>query len=491
MREITDFIIYIKNNFSKILAILIGYLTVAVYLGNVNYYYIDDISRRVNGSTGFGEHYARYFSEYSSYLVQGSGHLTDLGLTTYILSAIVLTFTSSLAIYILSENRQITWSAAIASLFIGLNPWSLELLSFRFDTPYMMISLLVSFLPFLWYHSNKVSFGVSSVISIFIMFNSYQASSGLYIILVLLVGMLDFLKTLNLKEHIFTLITSAIYYAIALGAYFIEMKFNPQLANRGDNASIAALGQLPFAIVRNLRTYLLTYLNELPYLWKLLIIIIILVFIIKVVYNYKKNKVINFIVVIIYSLMAMIFSLGVYVASATDLADDRPRYAYGLAIMIALFMIYIVNDKKNSVQNILGKISVLLLSYYVFSFSLAYIAALDNQKTDFEVQATILAASLNKYVKDDNNTVNIDRLFEDSPAYTNTQLNYPILDNLVPSNQLLYWPNIMWYNEITHSNVNFVSFDFSATDLTTFELLESSYNFDIYQKDNQIYVHMK
>ncbi|HEM2808815.1 TPA: glucosyltransferase domain-containing protein [Streptococcus suis] len=490
MKEVINFIDYLKQNVVKLSFIFGSYLLVAIYLGSINYYYIDDIARRANGSTGFAEHYARYLSEYAAHLVQGDTHLTDLGLTTFILSAVFLGIISSLIVYFISENPKMTWGAACASLFIGLNPFSLELLSFRFDTPYMMLSILVSILPFLW-KEKKILYGLSSILGIFLMYNSYQASSGIYIIFVLFLGLLSFLNTLDIKEHIMFVGSSAVYYLIATGVYYIEMMFNPQLKERGDNVSVANLSELPSAVIDNIKAYFEVYSDELPALWKFWIFIIFIIFLIQMVVRYKKSRVVTFLLTLPYVFITAMLSLGVYIASATELATVRPRYAYSLAILLGMIMVYVASNSKKNIQNIIGKIAVVIVTYYTFTFSMAYVAALDNQKTDFELQAGELASHLNVYIRDSNNTVYINRLFEDSPAYSNSSLNYPILDNLVPSNQLLYWPNIMWYNEITHSNVNFVAFDFSNIILDEFQLLTSTYNFDIYQKDNQIYVYMK
>ena len=53
----------------------------------------------------FGTTYARWGSEFLSWFVQGSRHLTDLGLTTPILTGLILSLTSILAIYIINDQK--------------------------------------------------------------------------------------------------------------------------------------------------------------------------------------------------------------------------------------------------------------------------------------------------------------------------------------------------------------------------------------------------
>ncbi|MGC6570048.1 glucosyltransferase domain-containing protein [Streptococcus parasuis] len=491
MNEIKKFIDWQRTNKFQIGFVAAIYLLFAIYLGSINYYYIDDIGRRLDGTTGFAQHYARYFAEYASHLVQGDSHLTDLGLTTYILSALILTQISSLVIYIVNSEETISWVTAFVSIFIGLNPFGLELFSFRFDTPYMMFSLLFVIIPFLWFKTNQKLYALSSIIGIFLMFNSYQASSGIYIMLVIFLGLLEFAKELDFMRHFQFLLSSAAYYGIALVSYFIEMRMNPQLLSRGENTSIASLTELPAAIVNNTRVYFETYQNELPNLWKFCILILIVVFILQLIFSARKSRVFLFFISLMYLLMSAVLSFGVYIASTATLADDRPRYAYGLAILVGVIVIYVVSKRNQRFLNLVGKLVAIVLTYYTLSFSMAYVSALDNQKTDFEMQAAVLSTQINTYLTDENNLVFINRFLEDSQAYVNATTNYPILDNLVPSNQAVYWPNVMWYNSITHSNINFQGFDFSTVDLSTFELLQSNYNFDIYRNDYQLYVYMK
>ena len=62
-------------------------------------------------------------------------------------SAIILTLTSVVVLYVMFDGEQISWVSAMGSVFIGINPWFLEPISFRFDAPYICLSVLVSVIP--------------------------------------------------------------------------------------------------------------------------------------------------------------------------------------------------------------------------------------------------------------------------------------------------------------------------------------------------------
>ena len=144
---------FVNLNKQKIFIIFVLYCVSACSIGVVNYPYIDDIARRIEGVGNFAAHYSRYLSEFASYIVQGSHHLTDTGLTTFVVSAIILTLTSVVVLYVMFDGEQISWVSAMGSVFIGINPWFLEPISFRFDAPYICpfcigISYSISFLLF-------------------------------------------------------------------------------------------------------------------------------------------------------------------------------------------------------------------------------------------------------------------------------------------------------------------------------------------------------
>lgn len=136
------------ENKAYLLLIILIYQVAVLSIGIINFPYLDDNARQVAGMTDFGTTYARWGSEFLSWFVQGSRHLTDLGLTTPILTGLILSLTSILAIYIINDQK-ISWGSSLVATLIGLNPWFLQCLSFRFDSPYMALSIFVRFFLFI------------------------------------------------------------------------------------------------------------------------------------------------------------------------------------------------------------------------------------------------------------------------------------------------------------------------------------------------------
>ncbi|MDQ0222182.1 glucosyltransferase domain-containing protein [Streptococcus moroccensis] len=482
---------FISINKTKILVVFFLYLFPLIAIGNVNYPYIDDIGRRIEGVANFAEHYSRFLSEFASYLVHGGTHLADAGLTTFILCAVILTLTSFTVLYLFKDGEEISWSAAIASVFLGLNPWFLEPLSFRFDAPYISLSVLVSVLPFVFYRQKPKYFALASFVGIFLMCNSYQGSSGIYILTLLALVTADILEGKPIVDVLKKIAVSFIAYSAGIVTFFFQTKLNPHLESRGETTQIASLRNMPHAVVENLRVYFETLKLQSNRLWLLLALLIILGAIVTWVWTSKRSKICSLFISLLSLGISSIMSYGLYMFFATPLADDRPRYAYGFAFFIGLLLIQLTKRTSLPKLNAVKSSLAVLVIYYTVSFSFMYASVLDNQKQTFENSSFLLADDLNNFISEDNQTVYISSFLKDSQVFENSAQAFPMLRHLVPSNASLYWPNFMWFNSLTDLNVNFVGLDFNTINMDDLEPLLSNKNWDIYQFNNEIYVYTK
>lgn len=481
---------FITANKRKLLVILFCNLAMNITIGLVDYPYIDDILRQRQGIANFAAHYARYFSEYASWFFQGNRHLTDMGLTTHVLSACIMSLTAYLVLYILSKDLKLSWLSAIASILIGINPWFLEVLSFRFDSPYICLSVLVSVIPFVFLKHHKVfSFFISTIVSIFLMCNSYQASSGIYIVTLLTIIFYNLLSGHDIKNELFTILIAGVAYSIGMFLYLVEMKFNPQLLERGDSTKISEISDLIPNIIENVRIYALTLKNQSANVWLYLFIFTFIIFTLQVLTFKQTNFFKRSIYFILYVFVGFIFSYGVYLFMATTLADDRPRYIYGFAYFISIMLIVSGSFKENKIRWLQTGI-VGLLCYYMLSFGFTYASTLKYQKNTFENQVLMLADDITDLELDNISTVYINKFLKNSVVYDNTKINYPILDDLVPNNESLYWPNFMWFNSVSHLDINFQPKD--TSDLgEEYQLVLSKKFYDIFKKDDELFINMK
>lgn len=478
---------WINENKSLILlSVIINQLAVLA-IGIVNFTYIDDAARQITGVTDFAQSYSRWGSEIASWLVQGSRHLTDMGLTTHIITGLILSLTSLITVYCLN-NKKLAIFPLIVSTIIGLNPWFLQNISFRFDSPYMALSLLFSIIPFIWWDKKSTFFFLLSIICIFIMCNTYQASSGIYIIMVLALSLKEMLANTHPRETLKTVLLSATAYITALFIYFFETKLNPNLTHRGGHTVVADLKDIPQTIFTNSQMYLHRIYEQSTKLWFALFAILLLLFIITCILNSKLNFFKSITFVFLYLILGAVLSYGVFLIFPEQLALVAPRYAYGFSVFTSITFILLLSNLTSSLLSQITKILVCLFCYYILSFPFVYASTLYYQKEAFERQSLILADSLKNLVNTETRAIYSDTLFKDSPVLINTVRNYSILKEIVPSNATIYWPNQLLFKTTTGINITINQFNPETTKLVPSELKISDYYYEIYERDHVLYI---
>ncbi|MCR5623193.1 MAG: glucosyltransferase domain-containing protein [Treponema sp.] len=166
----------------------LGYFS--IIRANYSNYPIDDLARQLRGSREWVNFY-RYVSEIGSIFVHTSMRIFDVAPLTQFIAIFFISLASFFIIHSLTDG-DFSPAACIASLPAGLFPFYLSNFSYRYDSPYMAFSILVSVTPFMFL-AKKRSFIISSVLCLFLMCTSYQASSGIYVFM----AILHFLKMLT------------------------------------------------------------------------------------------------------------------------------------------------------------------------------------------------------------------------------------------------------------------------------------------------------
>ncbi|OJG99466.1 hypothetical protein RV18_GL001534 [Enterococcus termitis] len=480
-----------KKNKALLLMTVIIYQLAILAIGLVNFPYMDDTVRQQAGNTDFASTYSRWGSEVASWLVQGSRHLTDMGLLTHILTGFILAISSIIVVYTLN-NKTLRFFPLVVSTLIGLNPWFLQCISFRFDSPYMALSILFSVLPFLWWESKRSIFFILSTFSIFMMCNTYQASSGIYIIMVLALALKTLLAGGKISDPLKKVFLSAGAYIVAMLMYFIETKFNPELAARGGNVAIAKLRDIPATLFTNSSMYLQQISDQSTKIWFILFLFLIIFFIVFSVKNAKITPFKSLIYLVLYLILGAILSYGVFLIFPEKLALAAPRYAYGFGVFTSITCILLLDYKLTQpILNVTVKGTAGLFCFYLLSFPFVFASSLYYQKGAFERQSVMLAMTLKNLVTTETKEVYASMLFKDSPVFDNTKRNYPILQDMVPPNTAIFFPNQVVFKTYTGMNIMIQPFDLASFDKEHSELKSTDYYYDIYEKEKKLYILVK
>lgn len=113
-----------------------------------NFYYVDDIMRAYDGSMGW-DAFSRYLSNFVSFFLHADSFLTDISPLPQLLACVLLGAASVTVLYVITGRMRFSVWEYAAVLPLGLSPYMLECLSFKYDAPYMAISILASVAPLL------------------------------------------------------------------------------------------------------------------------------------------------------------------------------------------------------------------------------------------------------------------------------------------------------------------------------------------------------
>lgn len=161
------------------------FMTLAIYIvaifpiirANVNY--IDDTGRVLKGYAGW-DNYSRYVSCFLSHIIHAnSSYLPDISPVPQIIAVMILSLAALVVTVTIKGKGELSIWNVLACIPLGLSPYFLECLSYKFDLPYMALSILASVLPLLFYQKRWMWYSLSVVVCMLVMCMTYQAASGI------------------------------------------------------------------------------------------------------------------------------------------------------------------------------------------------------------------------------------------------------------------------------------------------------------------------
>ena len=422
---------------------LLGILTII----RANFLYMDDVSRSVEGGRMFYP-FSRYVIEFASIFVHGDTNLTDISPLPQMLAILILSISSVLLVYILC-NKKITTVGLLASIPLGLSPYFLECLSFKFDAPYMALSILASIVPFIFI-ARKKAFIFCSVVSLLIMCMTYQAASGIYPMIAVILCFKDWNGRKKPDKEILSFLSIAAFtFCFAMSFYkFFLMK--PVYDGYAVNTMHPLSNMIP-GILLNIKNYAKTINSDFGIIWKTGIAIICILFVTKSICTSLRKKTLSFLASVLVISVSFILSYGLY--SMLSFFPDFLRTLYGFGVFLAILCIYVVSDYKK-----VATISVLALNYCFLIFALSYGNAMADQARYAEFRIGILLHDLsNLYPDQDGEEIKfqIKNSIDYAPSIKNISKHYPVIERLVDKRLgEIIWVN-PWDNEYIWRHFNY------------------------------------
>lgn len=447
-----------------------------------NYYYVDDMGRTLLGYQLTGD-FSRYLATLSSTLLHGNMWLTDISPLTQYLSALIMALAAVILIYVLSGNSKSSFWVITAVIPLGLCPYFLECYSYKFDAPYMAFSVLMAIVPLVYRRYNPIKYGSVVAVGTLAVCLTYQASSGIFPMLVVLIAFLMWTQKESTKQIAGFILSSAVGYLIGM-FLFAFVLLVPVASDNYVGSSLSLL-----SILSNCKQYFLLIVEQFHVFWLILIGVIIIAFVWSIFKSSKQPKTITTIMAIVaFSLMTLLM-FGVYIA--LEKPSFAPRAMYGIGILIASLGIIVATKEKIP----FGKIAIIALGWQFFVFSFTYGNALSIQKeyTDFRMQQVLTDLNdLPMLSGNDKITIQIDGSIGQAPAVENMSEEYTLLKKMVTVQfRDSSWPwGDYWLTNyygasclITDDSIDLAEYDLPV-------LTDSMYH-TIRGNDNYIYIELK
>ena len=413
-----DFKVFVKPVLLMSGIYLLGILTII----RANFLYWDDLRRAVTG-TRIWYDYSRYVSEFGSIFIHGDTNITDISPLPQLIAVFILAICSVLLVYIIN-NKKITVIGLLASLALGLSPFFLECLSYKFDAPYMALSIFVSIFPFLFIARTK-AFLFISFISLLFMCMTYQPASGIY----MLIAVILCFQYWNNREKTNKEILS--FLGISISAFCLSMLcfrfFLMRPADTYISTNMHSMNSIISGTLINIKNYAITINQDLSIIWKIIIAIVLFFFIIKSLFESVQRKILSFFIVITVIVFSFILSYGVY--SLLEKPLFVPRALLGFGVFLAILCISTVNYKKTAT------VVVLALNWCLFVFAFSYGNALADQARYAEFRISILLHDLSNLfpnVDREGLPIQLKHSIDYAPTIKNISKHYPVIEKLVP-----------------------------------------------------------
>ncbi len=411
-----------KRNFRPVIIIFGIYLTAYLSIFRADFNYLDDLGRKHTGYHGWLD-WSRWFTQIVSNFVHADLYLADISPLPQMIACFLMAAGSWILLLTFKKEKTVRLGNILAASLVGVTPYFLGIISYKYDSPYMAFSFFISTVPFLLYKKSKILYVLGSLICLILMCTSYQASSGVYPLVVLFLAGHEWNTEGKMRERIEFIGCSAFSYILALGTYWV-------LLMRPNGVSTLSWDHFLTGVIQKYTSFYSKVKTDFKVIWLVLIVLLVLLFLISFIAESRANKIFSGIVGLVMAVLGSAMTFGMYLIINLEKYDARAMYAFG--VYLALLAISIsFSDIHYSVRYI-----YLFLFWCFFTFSFAYGNALSSQKTYLDYRVLLVADDLNSLdvmKKDGKKRVQINGDIGLAPVIQNMSSGYRMLERLIPT----------------------------------------------------------
>lgn len=400
--------------------------TVALFaILRANYYYVDDLGRAMLGYHGWLD-WSRYVTQGLSFFVSLTPKMTDISPLPQLLAVGLMSISGLLVIYSFTGKKEISWPLLLGALPMGISPWFLECFTYKFDAPYMALSVLASVLPFLWWEKDEKKFYAISFLGLLVMTMTYQAAAGIFVIETMFLSFFSWLRGERGKWILLWILRAVLIYVVALLTFKVFF-LRPPIENYA-SVDMAPVLDLPHVFLRNATVYLQTVWQDMNFVAQILMVTVALFWLRYVKKVSKRNGLASLLVALFLLLAAAILSYGPYLTFEKLFLFPRGLFGMGIWFSFVLITFLSMAGGKG-----VAKWLALLVIWQLMAGAAAYGNALADQKryTDFRVQLVVQDLNTLHLTGNDEIRYHILGNIGKAPLVRQVEKEYPAVKRLV------------------------------------------------------------
>jgi len=337
---------------------------------------------------------------------------------------------SAIVVWALADDAA-NWLTWLLALAFGLNPWILNALAFRFDGPFMALSVLGAVVPLLWYTAKNKWFFIAVFVATFVVANFFQSAIGLILTLLMTKLLLDWVRNTELPSVLLRKLGLA-FGAVALGlaAYFAQTLLLG--TGRSDWFDLSnPLGAFP----NNLFHFLRVFIREQPISWLVVTGLALVWALSTIVQQFRtqlpgRSLVKFWLVLAGYAIVSVLVSGGVLLLATAEHISVQARFRFPLAMWLALLAIVgSVSQPRSRILRISSRAVMIALAYLWLSLVFLFASALGEQQAALRFQASLIFPDVFSVYHPGDTIVYDPVILANSMYMTRAAQRFPIFDN--------------------------------------------------------------
>ena len=447
-------------------ALFLIYLAGLFSILRANRLYLDDLGRALYGYAEWIEA-ARPLTELLSYIFYLGPTTVDASPLSQVLAAALLAL-SSLVLFDAVRARP-SWGALLCTVPVGLSPYQLENLSYRFDAPWMAMAILLALLPWSFYRAGIRFFFFFSTICIFASLSLYQPAIGAYLAVAVYRLLVDVSSHKRLSSVGKRALRLGLPFLCGAGVYAVQASFWFSNSQYGEyvsqHSSLPDMGELPRRMAGNIAHYLSLLVrdwrgNGIGMLLGVIIVAFAVLLIARQIRNLRTTRnsparavssagesctptsggcsagsfrlVAGFRIVLLLLLLFCLLLTPFGIQFVLDNPVWPPRTFQGFGVMASLMLLYV---HAAAVKNFVRRIFFVLQVFFTLQlliFAQVYGNLLDAQGQWEMSRIGLLAADLNRFIQETGSSkVDFIGSVGLSPLVRKPAAKYPLLERLV------------------------------------------------------------